>query len=631
MRSSKNQDLGLLSYDSFAKLICCLFFLAWFLIHAYRYFYFIYKDWDLAFFTQSMWQMSHGRQYASLFGTKLLANHSNFIAFLILPLFKIIPHPLTLISLKILCITLSGYILYIIAKERLSKGLSIIVMFLYFFYLPNMYGLLYEFDFESLAPLFLFLSYLYYTKNKLIPFYVCALILISIKENMPLIIIAFGIFALFQKGRNKITWGLVPIIAGLTSFYLFTSIVIPFFKGSSEHPYLSHYQALGSKTIMDIGKSFVTKPGSVAKIITQKMNINFLWNIFWPLAFLPLLKPAVLFIVLPIFLQHLLSSVLQEKMIFFYYVLSISPFLFIALVSSLELIKKRTRNWLFSIVILLLIAISAINFLKNNRRFIPRIFTTSIHTQLNHKKWEIVQRIPADKSVIATFSFLPALSSRDHLYSFHRIIRNKPHVSDNVDYALIDFNDRGFFYGLYLQPKKMSLRVRDFVQRNNFSVIDSADSVVLFGSNQKNPKKLVEIFPSKLSEETAGGGAFTLEKAYIDEELSDTRLNRFFCFFWLSHTQKISSNYQMLFVLKKNNAPIFLQRRMIGYAIYPTSCWEKGDYVKEYYNLILPPLKKGDYTLEVVIFNPSDFKKTDTALRTIQKQRVTLEHFSISN
>ncbi|MBF0523317.1 MAG: DUF2079 domain-containing protein [Candidatus Omnitrophica bacterium] len=593
----------------------------------------------MAFFTQAMWQMSHGHQFVSLFDKNFFANHSNFIALLVLPIFKIIPHPLTLVFLKILSFSAAGYLLYVLAKDKLSQGLSIILMILYFFYLPNMYGLLYEFDFESLSPLFLFLLYLFYTRKRLLPFYLCCLALISIKENMPLIVAAFGFFALFQKGQEKIKWGIIPVLVGGISFCLLTMVIIPRMGGNSSHPYLAHYAAIKANSVLDIGARFLTKPIVILNALLEKQNLRFLLSIFKPLAFLPLLAPSTIFIVFPIFLQHLLSSTIQEKTIFFYYVLPIAPFLFISMISSLALLKRKTRKWLFPLIIFGLIVICSIDISKHKDKFIPKILGTTAQRSFNQKKWEMVRKIAPNKSIVATFNFLPALSSIKDLYSFHIFLNParyyqsyKLFIKGNIDYALIDFNDLGLYRRLTVNPKMLSLRIRDLIRKNNWSAIDFAGNVVLFGKTEGPPKKIVEIFP-KFSLGKEDGPSISLDKFSVKISTSFQEQNILFDFNWASTTEKISGNYQMLFIVKKEGLPILYQRRLIGYGIYPTSCWEKGDYIKESYNMILPALKSGKYTVEAYIFNPNDLQTLDVnhSVDILNQQHVTLASFSVSN
>ena len=138
-----------------AALLCLAAFLAWGFILVRKYIFFGYEDWDLAFFAQAMWNLRHGSQYVSLFDINFFGNHSNLIALICLPVYIIFMHPLTLIFLKLLSFICAGYVLFLIAQPKIGETLSLLVLLLYLIYPPNIFGLLYEFDFESLAPIFL--------------------------------------------------------------------------------------------------------------------------------------------------------------------------------------------------------------------------------------------------------------------------------------------------------------------------------------------------------------------------------------------------------------------------------------------------------------------------------------------
>ena len=166
----KNKD----RMDIVALALCLFAFSFWVVLLSYKFTHFGYYDWDLAFFSQGMWNLSHGSGHVSLFDTNFFSNHANLIAYLILPIYRIFPHPLTLVFLKVISYVTAAFVLYVLAKEKLGPVAAILMLWLYLTYPPNVFGLLYEFDFESLAPGLLMLIFYFYVKDHWQGFLICA-------------------------------------------------------------------------------------------------------------------------------------------------------------------------------------------------------------------------------------------------------------------------------------------------------------------------------------------------------------------------------------------------------------------------------------------------------------------------
>ena len=130
--------------------LCGVTFFAWSLLLSYKYVHFGYNDWDLAFFTQACWQLLHGSQFASITGINYFGDHSYFITLLILPFFALVPHPLTLVLLKLIAFIIAVYLFYKIAYDALGQETALVLMVLYIVFPANIFSVLYEFNPEVL-------------------------------------------------------------------------------------------------------------------------------------------------------------------------------------------------------------------------------------------------------------------------------------------------------------------------------------------------------------------------------------------------------------------------------------------------------------------------------------------------
>ena len=126
-------------------------------------------------------------------------------------------------------------------------------------------------------------------------------------------------------------WGILPIVLGFVSFYFLTSVIIPHFRGGGSHGYIGYYAQFG-KTPMQVIFSILTHPWKLFAYFHDALIKRWLFELLAPLAFLPILSRHILFLISPIFIQHLLSCAFQEQTIHYQYALSLAPFIFIATV-----------------------------------------------------------------------------------------------------------------------------------------------------------------------------------------------------------------------------------------------------------------------------------------------------------
>jgi uncharacterized membrane protein len=473
---------------NFTYIFCLIVFSFWSILLTYKYIHFGYGNWDLAFFSQSMWNLTHGSFYSSIFDTNFFSNHANLIAFLILPIFKIFPHPMTLVLLKIISFSLAGYFLYLLLKENLSSTVTSLIIFLYFVYPPNLFGLFYEFDFEGLAPVFLMAAFYFYTKDRWIPFMLTAVMLIMIKENLPFVVIAFGLHGLFTK-PDKIKWGITPTVLGVLSFYFLVFVFVPLMSGRAigeAHPYYiaSNYRQFGG-SVPGILNAIFLKPQIVWAQITSPLNLDWVKSVLLPLGFLPIFSPGTIFLIFPLILQHLMSSSVTEHTIYYGYLLPISPFLFLAVGKVFVFIQKQSKACMY-----ILLGVMVVCSVYSLSTFMPKIRTSFMRPQMKNlemERWRLVNAVPADASIVASFPFLPQLALRKNVYPFHKIYSRKyqsgkkPYVlPSDVEYILIDFTDPWLRMALRTDEKFTRERLDNFFEGDKWIGVAYFKDMVLF-------------------------------------------------------------------------------------------------------------------------------------------------------
>ena len=460
--ASQSSDIpGILIIERFANkivvILLVLYVLFFSLVGILRYNLFDFDDFDLAVYSQALWNMSHGSIFSSILGVPFLAGHTALIIFLILPIYLLIRTPILLLILQTIAIGLSGYLLYRLASNLLNKTWAFVLFILYLIYIPLIYSSLFEFHPVVLSLPFLILSFLAYKDEKFFHFLFYSILAMLCKENIPLIIAMFGVLAFVD--RKSIKWITAPLLLGFSFFIVLIFLIKPYYnKGIIDFFIL--YREFGN-TPKDIILNMISSPHKVMVRIFSIANFRFIIRLIGPVVFLPLLSLTKLIPVILVLLQHLLSSRITEKMLVYHYSAKFVPFIFISATYGLKRIFaaeyiKKLGKFITPLLLTLLLGMSlCINMaigrpaLKTLHK-IPRLIKRQ---KENFIKQKFINMIPEDAAVVSTFGFLPKLSQRKNLYSFHHIYMGFYTLSDKVyplpkklDYALIDFNNQFTFH-----------------------------------------------------------------------------------------------------------------------------------------------------------------------------------------
>ena len=216
------------------------------------------------------------------------------------------------------------------------------------------------------------------------------------------------------------------------------------------------------------------------------------------------------------------------------------------------------------------------------------------------QKEALVEQIPKDASVVSTFEFLSHLSHRQDLYSFHHVysgfytLFTKPyHLPDNVQYALIDFNDPLTFLGFY-KPNNYR-NIDNFLKPGAWGTVDVQDSIVLFKKGIKNKYPLFNFI---------NGGAVVPHPVHLivdnrielygyDMNVQSDRIHLIFYWKLLRLEQKDVNIF--IDLIDKNGSVIGRQYRPLCYRIWPTQAWQKGQSIEEHQYISVPPGLKGAF------------------------------------
>ena len=473
-----------------------------------RYAGFGYSDFDLAIFDQAMWNTLHGRfMDSSIRHVMLFGDHFAPILLLLLPVYAIFPSPLTLLWAQALVMAAGAIPLYVLGRREVGAAWGLLLAALYLLYPALGYANLFEFHTETIATFLLLGMFAAARLERFVPFIAFLLLALLCKEDVSLGVAAFGIVealgrawrARTLKAPGVVRWGLVPAAAGAAWFVLATQVWIPHFSGGG-YAYAGLYAHLGG-SLGEIARSFVTRPLQVLEAALSSAPGGpdkgaYLVHLMAPVGFLPLFSPATLGAALPPLLQNLLANYAPPQTIHFQYTSTLTPVVFLSSVLGLRRLLGLRILARRPIVLCASIAGAALaaNLWLGPHARLATWFRDAAPDSRDGLKSALVARIPPDAAVTATFEFLPHLSARRRLESFHNTyvghdkITRAPYVlGDDVGWALIDLRDPITFG---FPTADGPARLRDFLDGGRWGVVRQIDDLLLLTRGAGPPPRL---------------------------------------------------------------------------------------------------------------------------------------------
>jgi uncharacterized membrane protein len=248
----------------------------------------------------------------------------------------------------------------------------------------------------------------------------CALLLaglLLVKEDMGLVVAAFGLWLLTQGARRQ---GAAAFAAGLAGFALVNGVVMPLINGG--HASVTDqrlYGSLGSGPLA-IGWHLVSHPAASADLLTHPAEkLRLLGLTFGAFVFLGLLSPLTI-VALPQLVERLLTTDQHYWAPLYHYTLAIAPILAIGAADGLARLERllgHTRAGKAAItgLTLAVLLMSVGSFVTGpSWRLTHRSFYE--RTDTDRARDAAVEMVPDDAPVAAQDNLLPHLSARRRVY-----------------------------------------------------------------------------------------------------------------------------------------------------------------------------------------------------------------------
>lgn len=333
---------------------------------------------DLGVFDNIVWQAAHGRLfYYPQYQMSFFGDHFAPILFLLVPLYLVAAHPITLVITQNVALALGAIPLSEVVRTAIKtddprrpfasrvaqESVVVAVLLLYFANVALLHISL--FDFHPIAfaiPLSLAL-YQAALSERWRRFWIMAVLLLACQEETGIGAVAFGLFLLLFGG-NKARRRHGAILVAVAGVYLVIvmGVVIPAFQRTGGTPgwvYLTRYHHLGA-SMGQVLRTMFFHPITALTSSYASYKLQTLLQLLLPLGLLPLIGWRTSLVALPMLLGNYLSSREHQFQIQYQYFSTSLGWLFISLPWALRSIAdtsarylSATQRWLHVLVVAL--------------------------------------------------------------------------------------------------------------------------------------------------------------------------------------------------------------------------------------------------------------------------------------
>lgn len=440
-----------------------------------------HSDPDMGIFTQGYWTtLKYGMPFYNTFedGSHFRI-HFSPIFYLLLPFFAIYPESETLVVLQTMMLAIGVWPLYLIAKKYLSENGAFLLSLIYLLYHPLQgvnYDAFHELSF-IVTPL-LFAIY-FFQEQKYRNFWLCMILVLSCKEDTPLIAASFGVYGLFisfiewrKKGEKfwvKRTWHSIALIIvgiGLTIFLL--NYFLPQMRCQDYYYFKDRYAKLGD-SFGEAIVTIITKPWIPLSMIMTPPKILYLVELLLPVVFLPLRCLSLFLIATPTLAANLLDSTGIMSNTGGRYAAPLIPFIFAASACGLGRIlqkapadRRKIIEWKWLRVALILTILSSLTI-----GLTPFSLCRPVPKITEHQKiiLEMTKQIPDEVPVSTHAGIYQHLVKRINCYCNYSI---------DAEYIIVDTTSKeGFVWGKW--PETLPLVLKS----GKYDILEDKDGILL--------------------------------------------------------------------------------------------------------------------------------------------------------
>ena len=335
-----------------------------------RYYSFMTRAWDMGIFTQSLWTTLYADKFlyhtcelflnpsGSFFGV-----HFSPILFLILPFYRLITAPETLLVLQSFILALAAIPVYKLAREYAGgRNVGLLFASVYLMYPPMQMVNWYDFHVQAFLPLFFIFTMYYIRKENWPRYFLFFSLSLMVEEHAAWFTAFIGVYIAWKhrrqilsslrsrepSGKKVLVIAVATIvISGLwywftiwqrNTFFPINPAAMEEFLGSP------NFSILGAKDPLQIPFLVVTRPWNAVQALAFDIQYKLLYLalLFGPLALFSFKAPSALIPTIPWFGFAFLSQTMAHHTLGNQYQAYLTAFIFASAVFGLE--KNFLKN-----------------------------------------------------------------------------------------------------------------------------------------------------------------------------------------------------------------------------------------------------------------------------------------------
>ena len=373
---------------------------------------------DFSIHDQGLWLLSRAHSpFLTISGTQYFADHLSFIMLFFVPLYWLFSTGKVLLVLQTLALGLAAFPAFLVAREKLrSERLAAAIAVAY---LVNPYiGFtnLESFHPDVFAVPLVFLAFWFLVRRRWVGFFVSIVLMLLVKEDVPLLVIGIGIFVAIRYQRRL---GILTAVLGALWLILSYRFLLPFFNGSGGlATYIARHQVrIPFGGLGGFLKTLVTRPWKVVGQLFGPQRPWYYLQVFGPLAFLSFLAPFTLLVLSGPLLANGLSTFHYQHQIEYHYGALVVPAIFVAAVFGIARFRERRVRQVLVGLLLVASLFSAWLWgpLPHTRHALAWAPSATAYTRAID---EAIKLVPKDAVVSADSTTAMHLDRRREIYQF---------------------------------------------------------------------------------------------------------------------------------------------------------------------------------------------------------------------
>lgn len=485
---------------------------------AVQYWLQIYAGHDLGIFTNVLWNSSRGDLFTYSFNPySYLVDHRAWLLMLLVPVFWIAPHPLSLLVIQTIGIALGAIPIYLLAQRILTawpthkRQLFALIAAGIYLLNPTVQAMnLFEFHvLPFLMPLSLWL-WLCIVQQQWRRAAVISIAIVLLREDTGIVVAGVGLLTVIEYWQSRIARIFGSALTVCSSLWVIAMMWLGARLAPDGAPkFYFFFEYLGS-TPQDILRFFFTRPLDVLHVIIGHDHLLAVAFLFLPFAFLPLIKPRYLLpAVVPLFIYLLINTYIFAALVKSHYSAMVIPWVLLAALHGANhlytWLHKCSTNWKIPLLSIAgaVIGCSVLYFGMLAGPWID--FGSNVREQREHHNASATQNllstIPHDASVMASDGLYPHLATRQHIYSSLLTFTGGQHYDDGpyqppaqLDYIILEHKYLLRYHVQFTTGENPDAwwRLQQLVSTNNLVLLAYTSEYIVYGPAHSASGTIIE-------------------------------------------------------------------------------------------------------------------------------------------